>query len=58
MAGLGFVGLRRGSFSEMEDATRTGTRWKFYLCAVTYISLGLGATLLGIDAIANLGIIE
>jgi hypothetical protein len=58
LVGYGINGTARGSFPEMEDATRDGASWKFWLCAVTFILLGLGATLLGIDAIAGLGIIE
>jgi hypothetical protein len=56
--GYGINGMVRGSFPEMEDATRDGASWKFWFCAVTFILLGLGATVLGIDAVAGLGIIE
>ena len=58
MVGYGINGMARGSFPEMEDATRDGASWKFWFCAMSFILLGLGATLMGIDAIAGLGIIE
>ncbi len=58
LVGYGINGLVQGSFPEMEDATRDGTKWKFWFCAVTFNLLGFGATVLGIDAIAGLGIIK
>ena len=57
LVGYGINGLVRGSFPEMEKATRDGTRWKFWFCAVTFIALGLGATFVGVDAVFGLGIV-
>jgi hypothetical protein len=53
----GILGLKRGGFPEIIDASRDKMQWKFWLCAVTYIVLGLGAILVGVDAIAGLGIV-
>ncbi len=56
--GYGINGMVRGTFPDMEDATRDGASWKFWFCAVTFNLLGLGATLLSIDAIVGLEIIK
>jgi hypothetical protein len=55
--GYGVNGLVQGSFPEMENATRDGTRWKFWFCAVFFIALGLGSTFAGVDAFFRLGIL-
>jgi hypothetical protein len=53
--GYGIVGLVRGRFYEMTDSKRDGIRWKFWFCAVTFITMGLGSTLLGLDAFGAFG---
>jgi hypothetical protein len=51
----GIVGLVRGSFPELVDAKRDGIQWKFWFCTVVFIAIGVGGSLLGLDAIGALG---
>ncbi|MEK6542220.1 MAG: hypothetical protein AABZ45_08890 [Pseudomonadota bacterium] len=51
----GLVGLIRGRFPEMVDATRDGSKWKYWFCTTTFLVTGIGGTLLGLDATGILG---
>jgi hypothetical protein len=53
--GYGIVGLVRGRFPEMLDADSDSFQWKFWFCAVTFIVMGVGLTILGLDAFVGFG---
>jgi uncharacterized membrane protein HdeD (DUF308 family) len=47
----GIAGMSRGGFPEMADATREGSRWKYWFCAASFVVGGFGGFLVGLHAI-------